>query len=258
MGISKSSALLFTGLLATSAHAETSAEQVMASVNERAEASSSVRTFRLTMENARGQTLERTITVRRVKSPAVSKALLVYEAPSNLRGTSFLTHDHAEGADLQWLYLPALRRARQISASSRGDPFMGTDFTYEDIKKENKIELSDYSLELLSREDSTTLIAGRPSSPEIAEELGYGLVHWHVSHALNMPVRTEYWDTNLNPLKLITNEAIKDVDGISTPFRTTATSLISGHKTILEVLEASHSEKLDESQFLPARLRTTR
>ena len=69
------------------------------------------------------------------------RTVLFYQSPTNVRGTGFLTYDYpnADTDDDQWLYLPALRKVRRISSSDRGDYFLGTDFTYEDIKKETRI-----------------------------------------------------------------------------------------------------------------------
>ena len=72
-----------------------------------------------------------------------------------MRGTGFLTYDYADVSvdDDQWLYLPALRKVRRISASDRGDFFLGTDFTYEDIKKEQKVEINDYAFQAKGSEN---------------------------------------------------------------------------------------------------------
>jgi outer membrane lipoprotein-sorting protein len=44
-----------------------------------------------------------------------------------------LTWSHKEGADDQWLYLPALKRVKRISSSNKSGSFMGSEFSYEDL-----------------------------------------------------------------------------------------------------------------------------
>jgi outer membrane lipoprotein-sorting protein len=44
-----------------------------------------------------------------------------------------LTFAHEQDSDDQWLYLPALKRVKRISASNRTGPFMGSEFAYEDL-----------------------------------------------------------------------------------------------------------------------------
>jgi hypothetical protein len=57
---------------------------------------------------------------------------------------------HGRGDD-RWLYLPATRKVRRIPASDRGDYFLGTDFTYEDIQSELKLPLAMTMISPMSR-----------------------------------------------------------------------------------------------------------
>ena len=50
-----------------------------------------------------------------------------------VRGIGFLQWIAPREPDRQWLYLPSLKRTRQISGGSRTDSFAGTDFSYEDL-----------------------------------------------------------------------------------------------------------------------------
>ncbi len=61
------------------------------------------------------------------------KSLLVFLSPSDVAGTRFLTFSHKRGDDDQWLYLPALKRVKRISAANKGGAFMGSEFSYEDM-----------------------------------------------------------------------------------------------------------------------------
>ncbi|MGO1119733.1 outer membrane lipoprotein-sorting protein [Rhodovibrionaceae bacterium A322] len=150
------------------------------------------------------------------------RTVLYYTAPANVKGTGFLTYDYPEADrdDDQWLYLPALRKVRRISAANRGDYFLGTDFTYEDMKKENKVALEDYSFTFLHTEDvngrALLVVEGKPVSQEVAEELGYGRARWYVDPEIWIARRTEIWDVAGNPLKTIDNDSIEEIQGIWT------------------------------------------
>lgn len=61
------------------------------------------------------------------------KTILVFNWPGDIRDTALLTHAYAEKDDNQWLYLPALRRVKRISSSSRSGSFVGSEFAYEDM-----------------------------------------------------------------------------------------------------------------------------
>src|SRR6185295_14573913 len=59
--------------------------------------------------------------------------ILFFLTPAEVKGTAFLAFTHKGRSADQWLYLPALKRVRQITASSRGESFVGTDLSYHDL-----------------------------------------------------------------------------------------------------------------------------
>jgi outer membrane lipoprotein-sorting protein len=61
------------------------------------------------------------------------KSLVVFDTPRDVKGTAFLSYTHSNGPDDQWLYLPALKRVKRIASNNKSGPFMGSEFTYEDI-----------------------------------------------------------------------------------------------------------------------------
>src|SRR5262245_27676114 len=58
------------------------------------------------------------------------KAIVFFLAPAEVKGTGFLAFTHKGRPADQWLYLPELKRVRQITARSRNESFMGTDLSY--------------------------------------------------------------------------------------------------------------------------------
>ena len=59
--------------------------------------------------------------------------LAVFDSPADVKGTGFLTHTHINKDDYQWLYLPSLKRVKRISPRNKKSPFMGSEFSYEDL-----------------------------------------------------------------------------------------------------------------------------
>lgn len=59
------------------------------------------------------------------------KRLVRFTAPARLAGTGLLVPD----GDTVYLYLPAYGRARRVVGESRGDAFMGTDFSLDDLSR---------------------------------------------------------------------------------------------------------------------------
>ena len=76
--------------------------------------------------------------------------------------------------------------------SDRGGYFLGTDFTYEDIKKESKIGMEDYTFQTIGEEEidghPTYVIEATPVNKDIAKELGYGRALLHVDYRVKQVV----------------------------------------------------------------------
>lgn len=80
-----------------------------------------------------GQTASRAVRVQSLETEDGEYTLMIFDTPRDVAGTSLLSHNFRNRADQQWLYLPAIRRVKQIGARDKSGPFMGSEFAYEDI-----------------------------------------------------------------------------------------------------------------------------
>jgi outer membrane lipoprotein-sorting protein len=78
------------------------------------------------------------------------RSLVVFDSPADVRGTALLSHAGLDGEDEQWLYLPAAHRVRRISSGNTTGPFLGSEFTYEDITG-NEVRKHDWTLRGVTR-----------------------------------------------------------------------------------------------------------
>lgn len=92
------------------------------------------------------------------------KSLLEFVLPKDIAGTKLLTWSYDEKDDQQWIYMPAARLTRRITSKSKSNSFMGSEFTFEDLRKPalEKYNYSNlksvgknYSYERVAKEDST-------------------------------------------------------------------------------------------------------
>jgi hypothetical protein len=63
-----------------------------------------------------------------------TRFLGVFLAPPDERGTKLLTIENMDRVDDHFLYLPFLGRVKRIYGGRRQEPFLGTDFTFEDME----------------------------------------------------------------------------------------------------------------------------
>ena len=83
------------------------------------------------LTNRKGKT--RTSTILSKSSNNGSKQILWFLAPLDDKGVAFLKIEHDNKADEMRMWLPAFKKVRRISSSKKGDSFMGSDLSYEDM-----------------------------------------------------------------------------------------------------------------------------
>ncbi|WP_375176279.1 outer membrane lipoprotein-sorting protein [Marinobacter mobilis] len=209
----------------------------------------------LTLTDRHGnERVEQTRSFRRYEGET-KKTVIFYTEPASVGGTGFLTWDYPEADrdDDQWLYLPALRKVRRISASDRGDYFLGTDFTYEEIKKESKIEARDYDFSLRGEElvdgHHTWVVEAVPRTPDIAAELGYSRILLRIDSAIWMPRLWEFWDEAGNDLKTVHATRIEQVDGIWSVLDIQAENHKTGHITRMQFVDTDYHAEVPSRLF---------
>lgn len=176
-----------------------------------------------------------------------SKMLLITDFPADSRGISFLIWDYAEESKIDdlWLYLPALRIVRRISARDQNDAFLGSDLTFGDmgqrridedehrlLKEENYLGFPTYVVESVPKEKES--IYGKKVS-WISKE------NWTV-------LKIDYYDRNQKLLKRQTIEW-QTLDSLSVWKKTEVTNVQNGHRTIFEVSDLKVNTGLQDGDF---------
>mgnify|MGYP000364890331 CR=1 FL=1 len=190
--------------------------------------------------------------------------IMVFHEPSSIKNTRFLQKENDGEDDDQWIYLPDLGRVRRISGGQGGDSFMGSDFTYDDMKSR---EIDNFEYELLREEEfngyQTYVVEAIPKNP--AEEQYAKTISW-VTREHYIPVKLEMYDKDSEELyKLMTvNSEIKKIDGIWTVFSATMENLDSGHSTRLYIQQRDgnylleYNKEIDDGRFTQQYLETGR
>ena len=255
--------LVAMGLLclpATDVHAaDITGLEVAQKVAERAEPAAVTKTIEMQLINKRGSTRQRTAIVYRRNGDAVKDTRITYLAPKPVRELTFLGRDFKNlgKADQRWLYVPAARKVRRIPASDRGDFFLGTDFTYEDVQSDLKFELDDFDFSLLQAESfqgaTAYRIAGVTRSAKLSRQLGHDRFEALVETATWLPREIIFFAGNKR-IKTIDVLAIKQVDNIWTAQKIEARNHRTGHTTIFSYVDIKHAASLPEHLFASTQL----
>jgi hypothetical protein len=172
---------------------------------------------------------------------------MVFDSPADIRGTAFLTWEHDDPAkeDDKWLYMPALKKVRRISGSSKKEYFMGSDFTYDDMGDRNV----DEDIHTLRGEESVNghdcwKIESVPVDPEDA----YTHKHVYVDKAVHIVVKAEYFDKD-GLLKVYQAFDVQQKDGFWTVVRSEMDNQARNHKTILELGDIQYNKGIKDHIF---------
>ncbi len=169
----------------------------------------------------------------RSKEDVDSKMLLITEFPPDSRGISFLIWDYSKlnkGDDL-WLYLPALRMVRRISAQDQNDAFLGSDLTFGDMGQRR---LDEDVHTFLKEEDyhsvPTYLVE---SAPKEKSSIYSKKISW-ISKKDWTVLKIDYYDRNKKLLKRQTIDW-QTVGGLFVWKETKVTNVQNGHRTLFGV-----------------------
>jgi len=202
-------------LLPFGLHAETPEEKGLAiakEVNHRDSAwHDQQSTMRMVLKNRHGDESSREIRNRLLEVEGDGdKTLIIFDEPRDVKGTAFLSYTHAKVPDEQWLYLPALKRVKRISSNNKSGPFMGSEFSYEDI---NSQEVDKYTYKYLRDEK----VEGRDSfvneNYPSYEYSGYTRMVVWIDKEYYQPVKIQYYDRKNELLKTLSYAGYKQYAG---------------------------------------------
>ncbi|MDX8395833.1 MAG: outer membrane lipoprotein-sorting protein [Mariprofundaceae bacterium] len=247
---------ILTGMGAVLSYsAEITGLEIMQRVDHRDDGDDLIQTIHQKLIDKRGGVRERDMVAFRKDDGKDSKSISYFLKPANIRDTALLTYDYdgvgVERDDDQWLYLPALKKVRRISSSDRGDYFMGTDFTFEDIKQTP--ELEDYNWTLVGSEMidgfDCWLVEGEPKTDDLKNSLGYSKTRGYIRKDIDVNVRTDYWDRKGQELKHFRMTELKQIDGIWTATQMVMENVQTKHRTEMTFSEQKYNSGISNRSF---------
>ncbi|HHJ35378.1 MAG TPA: outer membrane lipoprotein-sorting protein [Gammaproteobacteria bacterium] len=207
-------ALSFLAVLSLPVNADTAEEKGLAIAVEadRRDTGFTDSTADMVMElrNRQGDLSTRTIHIKTLEVTGDGdKSMSIFDTPSDVKGTAFLTYSHALDADEQWMYLPALKRVKRINSKNKSGPFMGSEFAYEDLASQ---EIEKYTYRYLR--DETIKTSDFPDGvdcfvverfPQYAHSGYTRQIAW-VNKDRYVAEKIEFYDRKNDLLKTLTNK----------------------------------------------------
>ncbi len=181
-------------------------------------------------------------------------------SPEQVKGVTLLTLEKPDGENEQWFYLPALGMPKKITGSQKSSYFLGSDFTFEDLRKEDPDEHEYYRLideEVEGRD--VYVIMSAPAGLDIQTASGYANRIVYVDKETLEIAKVEFYEEGKNePAKIFKAYDFKgaQVDGPATrPGRVVMDNRNKKTYSVMTLVKSRLDAPIEESYFDPEQLK---
>jgi len=175
-------------------------------------------------------------------------------APAKEKGTGSLKIDKS-----MWNYLPKVEKVMKIPPSLMMQPWMGSDFTNDDMVKEVSLE-DDYKQKLLGQATVNGVktyqleLIPNPDVPVV-----WGKLHYYVNTSNFLPVKQDFFDEKGKLVKYMSFSNVKKMHNRLVPTRMEMVPVTKkGQKTVLTYLELQYDVKIPADIFSLRNLKDTK
>ncbi|MGD2118354.1 MAG: outer membrane lipoprotein-sorting protein [Chromatiales bacterium] len=235
-----------------SLHAETGSAEALAfaqQVYDRPNGKDSSSRVTMTLKGKNQSTRVRELSIYSIdKGKGERWSLMRFSLPTDIENTGLLTKDHPGDDSDQWIYLPALDRVRVISSNRKGGRFVGSDFTYEDLRDREP----DMDKHRLAGVDTVGKIKCEllESIPVDKDNSIYSKRISCIHRGTLTPLRVEFFKKGRKqPVKRMLARKLKKIQGYWTVLESTMYDLKNGSQTILETTKIKYDLGIPEQLF---------
>ena len=237
------------------------ARQIMEASNEVDTGDNAVQDIMMTVIGKGGSERPHDIATFRKKTGANGKDLesvLFFRSPAKDRNIALLAYDYDDSrlADKQWMYLPSIRKTKQLAGKTKSSAFMSSDFSYADLAIRDP---DNYSYKLLREEvlnnQKVWVIEGKPVNDDELDETGYLRSVIYIRQDNFIAIRSENDLKRGNRKKIMDVTQLEQIDGIWVPMelvmKTYKTDVFLG-KTVMRTTSIKFNQNLSNHLFSKA------
>ena len=210
-----------------------SAYELMLKVYERKQPVDMAAELKMTLIDSRGRERARELKQISATFKGTDKKIMEFQSPADVRGTAFMNWSYTDSSrsDDQWIFLPALKRVRRISSDGKGDSFMGSDFSYDDLGARHPDQDTHAIISTESIKGETCWVI--ESTPRVAGGTYSKTISW-VSQDRTMGLKREFYDKGGALLKVLTVLELKEIGGYLMITHTEMNNVQKNHRTTMQ------------------------
>jgi hypothetical protein len=236
--------------------ADDAAREIMTLVYDRADGDDRRFAMTMTLTNRQGRQRIRTLESFSKDYGRDRKGIMIFLAPADVKGTMYLSWEYENPGreDDKWLYMPALRKDRRISGTSRNEYFMGSDFTYDDMGRRHPEKDAQ---RLLGEEAVNGFDCWKIECvPVDPSETYTRRIAW-VTREAYLVIKAEYYDKD-GLLKTFAALDVHEQDGFWNVYVCEMINAVTGHRTEMKMDSVRYNTGLDDALFTVATLQRGR
>lgn len=238
--------LAFFSVIEVSNISAQNADEIALKVYNRTTAKDGESDMTMNLINSNGKTRTRLLHQFFKDYGDIEKKTMFFKSPADVKNTSFMNWSYNDDRDDdQWLYLPALKKVKRISSSSKDNEFMGSDFTYEDMEKRNPKKDNHKLLKTVTYNGETCYVI--ESTPK-AENQYSKRVAW-VAKDKWIPLKIEFYDDEEELLKILTITDYKKIKDYWIIINQEMKNVQKNHKTTISLTNIKIDIELSDEHF---------
>ncbi len=209
----------------------------------------------ITITDKRGNVRKRTLTLFTKKFPSdgedARRTIVFFTAPEEVNGLGILQWSKPHGEDQQWLYLPELKRIRQISGGAKADSFAGTHLSYEDFSIISQVadwSSSDAVASIVVEGNEESVSAAVIDMVPTGKKVAYTKIRIKVRLVDSVIVRLQFF-SELGVLKTVELEDIRTLGTIPTTHKINVVDERSRGHTEVVISNVLYNRVLPDDMF---------
>ncbi len=174
------------------------------------------------------------------------KKLFVFRAPADVKGVGFLVLSDDE----LYLYLPAFKKIRRIASHVKNEPFMGTDFSYNDLAKSEFTKNYDAKIK---EENQTQYVLELLPKPE--SDVEYSKLIMFVNKKILLPDSIRFFDKGGRIFKIMRNRNFNQIKDYWLIGEVEMENAKDNHKTIMKTIKENVDVGISDKVFTKRNLK---
>jgi predicted RND superfamily exporter protein len=222
-------------------------------VANRFDDSTSSATFQMINKNGDKRVRETFGATRAQENSIDTKRVTRFLSPPDIKNTVTLLVEHSGADDDMWIYLPAMKKTRRLTSSNKNESFVGTDLSYGDVIGH---KVGDWTHKVTGAEavggKQCTVVESLPKDGKVAEQSGYSKRVSYIDNESLLAMKTEFYATNKQLLKVSTLANLVNVDPAKhrwQPMHMEVQNVQTGHKTVIDWTKFKANEGVKNEYF---------